>query len=64
MIVIVNLSTEAQSFQTSVKLPGVIHRADIWIQSEYKMDEGFTTDVNITNHSNLNEYFDCFFNFQ
>lgn len=62
VVVIVNLSTNEQSFESPVKLPGVIHKSEVWLQKPYSQNEGFTTDVEIINHDNLSEYFDCFYN--
>jgi len=60
--IIVNLSKSAQSFNNPVKLPGKIYKTDVWTQSDYSMYEGQITDVEIVNHTNINEFFDVYFN--
>lgn len=57
---IANLSLTPQLLTNKIYLPGLITKADIWIQSEYSLYEGLTTGVEITNHANLWEYFDTY----
>jgi hypothetical protein len=59
--VLANISTETQVLKNPIKLPGVIERADIWVQSTQNRCDGFTIDVNIYNSQCLDEYFDYYF---